>query len=215
MMATVADDDKKVPRPVMLCLHGYGHDAKHFNDRLDTFRSKIKKKVRFLIPYAPHLATPGTDETSRCWYTYPERFLGQKRHLNHRKMIADLDNLSAESDFYGLDQSMNEVKQILDNNPAIQYVMGFSQGASLLFLMVQRGYIHKDKKLIFISASAIKIRDDVKFPHKSVHYVGETDTTVGVWLGLRVAQHFENATIIRHSGGHVCPRMTATVFDAL
>ncbi len=221
-MATAPEESKK---PVMLCLHGYGQNSTVFTERLQTFRSKIKNKVEFLIPDAPHVVYLRRDEpepdckdastTRRAWYLYPDRFASDQGVLNVKALFESLDTLDAEKEFAGLEHSMEKVKEILDTIPAIKYVMGFSQGASLLAMMVQKGFIDKEKKLIFISGSSIKMADDVKFPHASYHIVGKADTVVDDSFSLRLAKHFEKSTLISHDGGHVCPRISASVLDAL
>lgn len=209
----------------MLCLHGYGQNAAIFNERLQTFRSKIKNKVEFLIPDAPFCTATGAqyiqdfiynpDKYTRAWYHYPSRFLDKNDTLDVKSLFQSLDELSPSKDFSGLEESMMRVKEILDTNPAIRYIMGFSQGASLLAMMVQKGLIDKEKKLIFISGSSIKMADDVKFPHASYHIMGKIDKVVSGVFSLRLAKHFEKSTAIVHEGGHVCPRITASVLDAL
>ncbi len=229
-MATAPEESKK---PVMLCLHGYGQNSTVFTERLQTFRSKIKNKVEFLIPDAPYGVYLRKDEpkpdykfallhpekyesTARhAWYLYPDRFTSDQGVLDVKALFESLDTLDAETDFAGLNHAMEEVKEILDATPAIKYVMGFSQGASLLAMMVQKGLIDKEKKLIFISGSSIKMADDVKFPHASYHIIGKTDTVVDGSFSLRLAKHFEKSTLISHDGGHVCPRISASVLDAL
>ncbi len=228
-MAAVPAESKK---PIMLCLHGYGQNPTVFNERLQTFRSKIKNKVEFLIPGAPHGIYLRKDEpepdyadalkhpekyepTARlAWYLYPDRFTSNQGVLDVKALFESLDELDA-GDFAGLEHSMEKVKEILDTNPAIKYVMAFSQGASLLAMMVQKGLVDKEKKLIFIGGSSIKMADDVKFPHASYHIMGKTDDVVSGAFSLRLANHFDKSTSIVHDGGHVCPRIAASVLDAL
>ena len=194
----------------MLCLHGFGQNANIFNQKLASFRSKIKNKFEFIIPQAPHLLpqtnTENTEELVYAWYYYCQQNPSQIQWDLMFDSITDINQL------YGLAQSIKLIQNILIQNPNIQYIMGFSQGAGLLSLLCKLGIISDDKKLIFVSGFYPLKYDTLseKFKHKSIHVFGELDTVISPQFSQQLAQFFSNSYIIKHNGRHVIPRISLT-----
>jgi predicted esterase len=108
----------------------------------------------------------------------------------------------------GLRQSIQLIEDILSQNPEIEFIMGFSQGAAFLSLLCQLGIVPDDKKLIFVGGFYPLKYDTLyqKFNHQSTHVYGEADMIILPQYSQDLAQFFNHATIITHKGKHTIPR---------
>ena len=197
----------------MLCLHGFGQNSSVFNKRLASFRSKIKNKFEFIIPQAPHKLpkkneNDASEEGAYAWYYYSEENRGEVKWNEMFDSISDINLL------YGLSESIDFIKKILNEHPDIEYILGFSQGAGLLSLLCKLGIIDEKKKLIFVSGFYPLKYDTLseKLRHKCIHVLGESDTIILPKFSEDLHKFFSNAVpLVRHDGEHVIPRIKITI----
>jgi len=195
----------------MLCLHGFGQSSTVFNKRLASFRSKIKNKYEFIIPQAPFRLPQLnkenlTEEPAYAWYYYSKETPDKVIWSDMFDKIPDIDSL------YGLQDSIDLINKTLSDNPDIEYILGFSQGAALLSLLCLLGIIKSDKKLIFVSGFYPLKYDTCKtFTHKSMHIIGEADEVIPPKASVDLSKFFTDPVFVYHKGEHIIPRIKITI----
>lgn len=212
-MAAAVSTDAAPKRPVMLCLHGYDQNGKQFHDKtLATFRNKLKSKFDFVCPdgfYALDMCA-----NRRCWYPYPDAYIDYEAKeaeygpapLLVGKLMADLESLEP-SVVENMDWYVEKFKELLAKIPGVTHILGFSQGAAFLNLLVAAGAIPPETRLVFVGGSTFKLPDHDPFPHRSLHIVGKADTVVSPVASMALIKHYANPLLFIHEGGHVVPRI--------
>ncbi len=196
----------------MLCLHGFGQNSVVFTEKLASFRSKLKTKFEFIIPQAPHLLPKlnkddNNEQSVYAWYYYSQE------HPREIKWNELFDSITDINKLYGLSESVDLIKQILLDEPDIEYILGFSQGAGLLSLLCKLGIIDKTKKLLFFCGFYPLKYDTLpnKFVYKSIHVLGEQDTVILPKFSEDLSKLFLDSNLVRHNGKHIIPRIKLTI----
>ncbi|KAJ1982518.1 DEAH-box ATP-dependent RNA helicase prp22 [Dimargaris xerosporica] len=211
----------------ILCLHGYTQNATVFRAKTGSFRKAIQSVADLTYVSAPHqvqLPDPSSVEERRtmslatpeagaqlCWFRVSEDARGC--HL------------------YGLQESLNFVKQILENEGPFDGIMGFSQGAamaSVIALLLARSAAYTDKPMpssrdyqfsvdtphslprFFMLFSGFRIAVDALAPlyktsivtTPSLHIVGDLDTIIVPDRSQALLANFHTPTVLSHQGGY-------------
>ncbi|KAF9910278.1 Ovarian cancer-associated protein 2 [Lobosporangium transversale] len=123
----------------ILCLHGYTQNALSFTKKTAVFRKALKDVADLVYVTAPHVVpipTLGTPE---------ERENDELDNLGPEDASYGWWTSSPEKPTYkGFDESLSELRSVLEKEGPFDGVMGFSQGASmasLLQLLLERPYL--------------------------------------------------------------------------
>ena len=193
----------------ILCLHGYRQNEQIFREKTGAMRKLLKGKADFVFVSAPHVI-PETENLRRSqeqcergwWFSRPD----------------DSYNALDETDTSnGYDESISFILQALEQHGPFDGMLGFSQGASLLSLLVHlqqtkpKLFEHKSFKFaIFVSGFKSLItshQDYYSMPLElpSFHIMGSGDHVIPPVASEVLAQQFPSAVVYRHSGGHYIP----------
>ena len=136
-----------------------------------------------------------------------------------------------EIEYFNFDNSLNQLKNIFQENNDIDFIIGYSQGAVLLFFTLL--YYYKEKKefqsylpslkgLILISGFCNPSPSNLILKHKledmlknddfiteinSFHLIGKNDNYITPDMSLKLSKLFnqDKTDIEYHSGTHVLP----------
>ena len=192
-----------------LCFHGFNQNAEIFHHRLASVRSQYKNRVEFIIHDAPNrlpLPKTKTELPQTCaWYYYSK---DDPLNIDWGAVFNKIEN---KDELFGLETSINYVKEILANNK-IDYFLGFSQGSAFLSLLCKLNIINKDnaKKLIFVSGFYPLKMDEIntdKINIPSMHIIGENDEVIVPSSSRTLATMFSDPIITVHKGKHVVPKI--------
>lgn len=193
----------------ILCLHGYRQNEHMFREKTGAMRKLLKGKVDFVFVSAPHVI-PETENLKRSpeqcergwWFSRPD----------HSYNALDETDISS-----GYEESVSLIIQLLERDGPFDGILGFSQGASLLSLLV---HLQQTKPKLFecktfkfailISGFKSLITShqssySIPFELPSFHIMGSGDQVIPPIASEELARQFTSATIYQHSGGHYAP----------
>ena len=193
----------------ILCLHGYRQNEQMFREKTGAMRKLLKSKADFIFVSAPHVI-PEAENLARSpeqcergwWFSRPDQSYNA------------LDETDISS---GYDESISYTLQVLEQHGPFDGILGFSQGASLLSLLVHLQqnkptlFEHKTFKFaIFVSGFKSLITSHLQcystpFELPSFHIMGSGDHVIPPISSEVLAEQFPSAVIYRHSGGHYVP----------
>lgn len=200
---------QKVVKGTILCLHGFAQNGVVFSTKASGIRKALKKAgYHTVFIDAPIELTPadlpfaaanlGADDKAeevnfRGWvYTQPEKF--------------------------DIQPSLDVIKKAYEEHGPFIGIMGFSQGSGIAGAILSSfNDVVGDEKALDSLKFAI-IYSGFKFDNPSVqhyykkkitlptlHVMGELDTLVSNERSQALADLCEDATVLKHPGGHYCP----------
>lgn len=172
-------------------------------------RKLLKNKADFVFVSAPHVI-PETDNLKRSpeqcergwWFS----------RLDHSYNALDETDIST-----GYEESLSFILHVLENDGPFDGILGFSQGASLLSILVYlqqtkpKLFEYKNFKFaIFVSGFKSLITSHQSCYHStlellSFHIIGSGDQVIPPAASEVLAQQFSSATVYQHTGGHYVP----------
>ncbi|CAJ0932092.1 unnamed protein product, partial [Mesorhabditis belari] len=189
----------------ILCLHGYRQNDVFFREKTGGMRKMFKKFADFHFVNAPHVPSVTSEDRGEVrgwWFSRPDDHFSSKD-------VTDL--------FTGFDQSVQLILDTIANDGPFDGVLGFSQGASMLHLLLAKAQLGEISLPIdfVILASGFKSLStqhkaylDVKIEKPSLHMYGIGDEVVAYTISEKLAENFEEPTKIVHDGGHFIPPMS-------
>lgn len=208
-MAT-ADTLKKLK---ILCLHGYRQNAQSFRERTGAFRKIpiIKKHTELVFVSAPNRVPPLTPEEGGGD--------GENNEGQQGWWFSKEDNSYMAQDFTdcckGYEESLEVIKQTIQEEGPFDGILSFSQGAALASLLC--GLREQDHEGVFrfnfvILVAGFRSRQSqhnglykVPFNIPSLHVYGETDKVIQKEMSEDLLQYFVDPAILQHEGGHFIP----------
>ena len=193
----------------ILCLHGYRQNEHMFREKTGALRKLLKGKGDFVFVSAPHVI-PEAENLKRS-PEQCERGWWFSRANNSYNALDDTDISN------GYEDSVSFVLEVLEHNGPFHGILGFSQGASLLSLLVHlqqtkpQLFEHKTFKFaIFVSGFKSLITThqqcySVPLELASFHIMGSGDQVIPPVASELLAQQFTSATVYQHTGGHYVP----------
>ncbi|PAV90895.1 hypothetical protein WR25_24200 [Diploscapter pachys] len=190
----------------ILCFHGYRQSDSFFREKIGSTRKLFKKYADFEFVCAPHKANIETldgdvngDKGARgdpCawWFSKPDAQFSSR----------DVTTLAD-----GFEQSVQAVLEFIRNNGPFDGLFGFSQGASMVHLLLALkafGKIELDVKFAifssgFLSLSSVHetlVENFIDLP--SMHIFGKNDNIVHPERSQNLSEKFPNPVIIIHDG---------------
>lgn len=199
----------------VLCLHGYQQNGAIFREKSGGFRSSLKKYFDFVFMTAPHSVelqqTNGAGGALadtvpvdfRGWWYVPECY-----------------NTKEVKDFEGFEESVQAVVDFAKNEGPFDGLLGFSQGATLAFLIAalrQKGVVDIDFKfLILICGFPSRYPEHQELNKVALrnlpclHVYGQTDKIISHELSAKLVHSFDKdkVVVIEHPGGHMMPNLS-------
>ena len=192
----------------ILCLHGYRQNETIFRERTGALRKLLKREAEFVFVSAPHvipepenLEKPPEEQERGWFFSRPER--GYKG--------IDQTDLCI-----GLEDTIDFLDAILKTQSPFDGVLGFSQGACLLSLILTH---FKSTHSVFDFKFAMFFSGfkSLLTPHRelystccsiecpSFHTIGETDGIIPSQMSVDLSNLFNTPTVYTHNGGHFIP----------
>jgi pimeloyl-ACP methyl ester carboxylesterase len=163
----------------ILCLHGYHGNAEFLRRQMAPLTSLIEN-AEYVYVDAPSLA-----DRDFGWWHSPSR---------------------------GWDRTRDWAIDLFATAPHFGGVFGFSQGAALTGLlagMQQAQAVHFDFAIMVGGFKNDAPQHAELYQHKfalpSVHIIGSRDGVIPPHESQELADQFENAVVLKHSGGHIVP----------
>ncbi|XP_041968059.1 esterase CG5412 [Aricia agestis] len=195
-----AKNKEEKPKLKILAFHGYRQNGTLFRGKIGSFRKAVSKYAQLVFISAPHrVATDdGTgDEDARSWWFNAEDNSFSGKCLGGPAI--------------GFEDTLNLIKEVVEEYGPFDGFMGFSQGACLvgiLAAMQQKGYLPYTFKFAifasgFRSGSLVHkgfYDEDINLP--SLHVYGESDSIIPKEMSESLINLFTNATVAEHLGGH-------------
>ncbi|KAL2095291.1 hypothetical protein ACEWY4_010010 [Coilia grayii] len=205
----------------VLCLHGYRQNAVSFREKTGALRKLLKNRVDLVYVTAP-LEVPSqidadnpqesgkppapSGESPRGWWFSDT----QQRSFNAgQECEASL----------GLEESVEVVRSAVREQGPFDGILGFSQGAALVAMLLAMQEQGHEPDLAFRfavivsgfrSACAQHARfysDPVVMP--TLHVFGEEDAVIPIHMSRDLLTVFKEPTILTHTGGHFVPAASA------
>ena len=190
-------------RRKLLCLHGNRQVGQLLVGRIERFRKKLQKtfNIELVAPDGPF--PHPEDDAMRQWW------------------------IRNEDEYQGLDKTIELIQATWNENPELDGILGFSQGARLVHLLVQ---CHESQDhplsldglryvLMFagyeapIPSNLSGVSSDAKLETPSYHVYGLKDKVITPSQSMAVMKHYSLPFSHEHDSGHHVP-MQATHVDA-
>ncbi|KAG0676378.1 hypothetical protein C6P40_001971 [Pichia californica] len=200
---------QKVVKGTILCLHGFAQNGVVFSVKASGIRKALKKAgYHTVFIDAPIQLTPAD-------LPFTAASLGaddKAEDVNFRGWVY------TQEDKFDIKPSFEVVKNAYKEHGPFIGIMGFSQGSGIVGAMLSSfNEIVDDEKALDTLKFAI-IYSGFKFENPSVqhyyekkitvptlHVMGELDTLVSNERSQALADICEDATVLKHPGGHYCP----------
>jgi predicted esterase len=181
----------------ILCLHGFGQNAAIFRKQTCALRKSLKDYAEFVYVNAPYSlntktlveSTNDTPDTERSWWFMNE----------------------TTGSYDGKDKSLEYLSELVTKE-SYDGLIGFSQGAMIGSCMATLCSNAKNLKFAIL-ISGRPARDPQleklftgKCAMPSLHVIGEADTIVPKEDSMKLSEHFKDASLLFHSGGHYVPQ---------
>lgn len=192
-----------VKKPKVLLLQGFNQNKEMFLQRSATFRSRYKNKFEFLMPEAPYVLPNG----NRAWYVYN---IETPLDIKWEEIVDKIEDTSL---LYGFEESKQLIEFILkEHGEDIKYILGFSQGGSVLSILVAQGVVPSNIPVIFDAGfyplKYSTLDDKAKLTQPNLHVIGEGDTVISPELSKKLAELlFASPKYQIHKGRHIIPRI--------
>ena len=183
----------------ILCVHGYRQDGESFRSKLGSLRKSTKSLAEYTFVTAPLIVDDNGKE--RGWW------------FSRTDNTFDAQEQSGVS--IGLDESLRVVSEAVEKDGPFDGILGFSQGASFVALILQLG--HK----IWGNFDQVRFRFAIlfcgfqsrnsqhcfggKIDLPTLHVVGTTDKVIPFEQATAFEKLFTNLTRCEHEGGHFIP----------
>lgn len=199
----------------VLCLHGYGQDGDAFRAKSGSCRKDSKKLVDFEFVTSPHHIVPGAGPGAGHPDHKAEEGADPGRYW--------WDFNSEASQMNGFEESVSFLAQIFEERGPFDGVLGFSQGAGMLAILMAKlqrrelptaitfrfgcmvsGFLPRDS-----TYRAILEAQPLTIP--SLHVYGETDNIIKPDRSQALASAWTPtaATVLTHAGGHLMPSVAS------
>ena len=193
----------------ILCLHGYRQNEHIFREKTGALRKLLKGKGDFVFVSAPHVI-PEEDNLKRS-LEQRERGWWFSRTNNSYNALDETDIST------GYEESVSFVLEMLERDGPFDGILGFSQGASFLSLLIhlqqtkpQLFELKNFKFAIFVSGFKSSITThqhcySIPLELPSFHIMGSGDQVIPPVSSEHLSQHFTSPTLYQHAGGHYVP----------
>jgi len=197
-----------VAKARILCLHGYAQNADFFRSRTGALRKGLRSLAEFHFIDAPHPATaeflgdvPEERGAALGWFNVGETTPGARPAIS--------------AQYVGVDDSLQTIRQAVEDAGPFDAILGFSQGATLAAFCCLRpeAWWHDDGApfKFAIMFSAFLPRDPAysfevgSSSTPTFHVYGLNDPSVPPASSLAVAACFAHPRTHAHDGGHGVP----------
>ncbi|EGT46615.1 hypothetical protein CAEBREN_04149 [Caenorhabditis brenneri] len=196
------------PKLRILCLHGYRQCDQSFRQKTGSTRKLVKSLADFEFVNAPHsVAVDDHADSSRAWW------------FSNSEAMSFSSRESTEVSV-GFEESVNTVLKFIEENGPFDGLMGFSQGASMVHLLLAKAQLGEIKlpgikiAIFFSGFLSLSSKHDSLTSLRinnlpSLHVFGDADEIVARPKSEKLADQFDVETIrIAHDGGHLVPAMS-------
>lgn len=207
--ATSTDMSQKVIKGTILCLHGFAQNGVVFSTKASGIRKALKKAGYHTV------FVDGPIELTAADLPFTAAKLGaddKAEEVNFRGWVY------TQPEKFDIQPSLDVIKKAYEEHGPFIGIMGFSQGSGVAGAILSSfADVVGDEKALDTLKFAI-IYSGFKFENPSVqhyydkkialptlHVMGELDTLVSNERSLDLAALCEDATILKHPGGHYCP----------
>lgn len=183
----------------ILCVHGYRQDAESFRSKLGSLRKSTKSTVDYTFITAPLVVNE--NEKERGWW------------FSRSDNSFDAQEQSDVS--IGLDDSLKLVSDTVQKEGPFDGILGFSQGASFVALVLQLGNkisgdfdeVRFRFAVLFCGFESRNSKHAFggKIDLPTLHVVGSTDKVIPIDQATAFESLFTNLTRCEHEGGHFIP----------
>ncbi|XP_003748281.1 esterase OVCA2-like [Galendromus occidentalis] len=183
----------------ILCLHGYRQDAESFRSKLGSLRKSTKSLAEYVFVTAPLLVND--NERERGWW-----FSRSDRSFDAQEQ-SDVS--------IGLESALELVSNTVEKEGPFDGILGFSQGASFVALVLQLGNkiwgdFDQIRFRFAILFSGFESRNSKhafggKIDLPALHVIGKTDKVIPLEQASAFNELFSDVQISEHEGGHFIP----------
>ncbi|CAD5122554.1 DgyrCDS10968 [Dimorphilus gyrociliatus] len=193
----------------ILCIHGYRQNGQTFRERTGAFRKLVKSHAKFVFITAPNVVPPlpsdtKNDQDQRGWW-----FSRQDDYFNAQ------DDSHCDK---GYENSLQIIKETCKTEGPFDGILGFSQGASMVSLILSLQTLQKEPSFQFkfaILVAGFKSKSvqhaslyETKIDIPTLHVFGENDKVIESAMSEELLKDYSNAKTLKHSGGHYIPATT-------
>ncbi|XP_063058412.1 esterase OVCA2 [Engraulis encrasicolus] len=206
----------------VLCLHGYRQNAVSFREKTGALRKVLKNRVELVYVTAP-LEVPSSAETdnskesgdkppppsaesARGWW-----FSDAQQRSFHAGQECEAS--------LGLEQSVEVVRAAVREQGPFDGILGFSQGAALVAMLLSMQEQRQEPDLAFrfaliISGFRSACAQHTRFYGEAIatptlHVFGEQDGVIPIDMSKDLLTVFKEPTVLTHAGGHFVPAASA------
>lgn len=174
-----------------LYLHGFGQSETIGHHKCSFLRQKFKNKIDLtFINGSVLLNQNDTNINKYGWWVTNES--------NHYSIQWDSDQK-----YLHLDQSLHIIEQCFQTQGPFDFIIGFSQGASLIPIILEK--LQPNLKFVILVSGFKPLDIQSTFNLPSLHCIGEHDEVIKSNQSLQLADLFNDKIIYRHEGKHVIP----------
>ncbi|CAA94571.1 Esterase C25G4.2 [Caenorhabditis elegans] len=196
------------PKLRILCLHGYRQCDQSFRQKTGSTRKLVKSLAEFEFVNGVHsVAVDEHVDSSRAWW------------FSNNEAMSFSSRESTEV-AVGFEESVAAVVKFIEENGPFDGLLGFSQGASMVHLLIAKAQLGEIKlpgirfAIFFSGFLSLSSKHDSltllrikEFP--SMHVFGDADEIVARPKSEKMADMFDVEPLrIAHDGGHVVPSMS-------
>lgn len=200
---------QKVVKGTILCLHGFAQNGVVFSVKASGIRKALKKAgYHTVFIDAPIVLTPADLPFAAAKLGADDK----AEDVNFRGWVY------TQAEKFDIQPSLDVVKKAYEEHGPFVGIMGFSQGSGITGAILSSfNEVVGDEKATEALKFAI-LYSGFKFDNESVqhyydkritlptlHVIGELDTLVSNERSLKFAELCDDATILKHPGGHYCP----------
>lgn len=186
---------------MILGLHGYRQDEVFMEKRLTQL---FKKKYPLVCPRG-------------AWKIDTEEISGNSADTNISKYgwwhLPSKEHIRIEHGYEGIQESLSQLREVIDREGCPEVVVGFSQGAVMATIIAGLGWLPTTKHMVIMSGSEIqdvKWKPTVAIGIPMISVVGTRDELCSQEDSQLLAQYYEHVEWVEHPSGHVIPTDSKT-----
>lgn len=200
---------QKAIKGTILCLHGFAQNGVVFSTKSSGIRKMLKKAGYHTV------FIDGPIELTPADLPFAASSLGADDKAEEVKFRGWV---YTQAEKFDIQPSLDAIKKAYEEHGPFVGVMGFSQGSGIVGAILSSfNKVVGDEKAMEHLKFAI-LYSGFRFENESVqhyykekitvptlHVIGELDTLVSNERSQKLADLCENATVLKHPGGHYCP----------